>query len=370
MSKEEYREFRNDRIACAEEYQEKIVKAIRNPLSFYPGKYGETRWKNPITGKEERADLIKICSKYGVDFSFAAHTKEEIHRKARNSGKCKAALKQKQENEERIDDSRSSFIFLIWDGQVYADHTRIAPELLPESLTRLTVLAGFLKWEEQYIMRSNDMLDANRKLCSKRARKQDIRKMLRLNPATFDRFWKDVTKNGYLFGDDQNGYQLNALFYRGRLKGCYAQRIYTADYRKWYYQGCDTDRDMVDTANHRRMGKVLSLIPYASMEYNVLCFDHSQKNVSDIKPLSGMDIAKRLASKPGNWKRDLEDLLKLTIYVKDMEQYVFAKNSENSAIPLGYYLNPNLVYFGKADYFSLLSDHSFFRVDAEPKNVQ
>ena len=365
MSKEQYRAFCHDRIACSDECQEKIVKAIRSQLTFYPGKYGETRWKNPITGKDEQADLIRICSKYGVDSSLAAYTKEETRKKARSSKRRKEALEQKQENEERIDDSRSSFVFLIWDGKVYADHTRIAPELLPETLTRLTVLAGFLKWEEQYIMRSNDILDPDRKLCSKHARKRDIRSMLQLNAATFDRFWKDATKNGYLSGDEQDGYQLSSIFYRGRLKGCYALRIYTADFRKWYYRGCVGDRDMVDTKNHRRMGKILSLIPYLHMEHNVLCHNRSEKDGSKIKPLNGMDIAKRLGSEPGNWKRDLEDLKKLTLQTKETTQYVFAKNSEQPAIPLGYYVNPNLVYFGKADYFELLRDNPFFRAASE-----
>jgi hypothetical protein len=227
----------------------------------------------------------------------------------------------------------------------------------------LTLLAGFLKWEEQYIMRTNDMLDPDRRLCAKRARKQDIRKMLRLNPATFQRFWADATSNEFLMGNDQDGYQLSPIFYRGRLKGTYAQRIYIAEFRKWYYQGCELDADPVNTKNHRRMGKVLSLIPYMHMEHNVLCYDRSEKDVSQIKPLSGMDIAKRLGGNPGNWKRDLNDLSKLTIHVGNSEQYVFAENSEQPSIPQGYYLNPNVAYFGKKIHFPLLSSNPFFYLD-------
>ena len=361
MSNEQYRKMKRKPEWALDKEQKEIVKAIRNPLTLFTGRYGETRWKNPVTDKDEPFDLYKICNDYGIDFSVFVRTQEQKEKDERVRTVRKDYLERKKENAKRIDDDRSSFIFVIWDGCVYSHHTGVAPEIMPETLTRLTLLAGCLKWEEPYIMRTNNIMDVDRKLCSKKARKRDIRKMLRLKPATFARFWMDATEHGYLEGNDVEGYRLAPMFYRGRLKGVHAQRIYIGPFREWYFRGCSQKSDLVDTHHHRRMGKVINLIPYVNREVNLLCKNHTENDEEKMLPLSGLEIAKIIGGCPYNWKRDLADLQKLMITVDQAEQTIMSENTQDADLPKGFYVNPNLIFFGKKEKFERLQQHSLFQ---------
>ncbi len=360
MVNQNYRAIRDSQEAHAEKRKQIIADAINNGLYTYKDEHGNPRWKNPLTEKDEPYNVNKIIEKYDLDFSWFAQTKKQKQKNAVRREHVKDYLKRKENNAKRIDDDHGRFVFLIWDTSVYNSHSRLAPEILPENFTRLMLLACCLKWGEQYIMRTNDILDFARKLCSTRARKCDIRKILGLTCGTFDRFWADVTTHGYLSGDEENGYQLSTIFRRGPLKGVCAQRVYMVHFLLWYYQDYAAESRTVNVKDHRRMGKILSLTPYLHYQNNILCRNPWNKNEDELKPLTGPAIAQILGNNPDNWKRDLNDLQKLTFFWNGTEQFFFAENTECSSAVHGYYLNAIITFFGDADNYALLQTKPFF----------
>lgn len=360
MVNQNYRMIRKEQEARVERDRIKIAAAINNGQCVYKDERGYYRWKNPITEKDEPYNVNHIIEKYGLDFSWFAQTEKQKKQDAARKKHVQDIMERKKKNARRIDDKHGHFVFLIWDKKTYSSRTRLAPEIQPENLTRLMVLACCLKWNEQYIMCTNDIMDFELKLCSTKARIRDIRKILMLSRATFARFWEDVTKKGYLTGDEDNGYQLSGIFRRGELKGTYAQRVHTEYFRLWYYQDCGTESESVRANNHRRMGKVLSLAPYLHYQHNILCANPLVEEPEKIKPLKGPEIAKRLGTNTDNWKRDLADLRKLTFFWNAAEQYMFAENTECGSLPKGYYLNATIIYFGEADYYPFLQIKPFY----------
>lgn len=369
MSKQEYLEIQKKKEESTRKKQEQILAAINNPQSLFIGKGGYTYWKNPITGKDERFDSYKIMRDYDLDMRLYFQSKKDAEKNKGKTSLKKKIIEKKKKNAKRIDANRGPFVFIVWNSEILTSKQHLAPEIKPETLTRLAILAGCLKWEEHYIMRTNNIMEVNCQLCSTKAKKKDIRKVLMLSSATFARFWEDATSNSYITGSEETGYELSPIFRRGKLKGNFAQKLYTFAFRSWYYQNYTCETKQIDTDNHKRMGKILSMLPYLHTEYNVLCWNPWEEDMNQVKPLTRTDIASILGSDPKNCKRDLDDLCKLTFWSNVTEQFLISeKVSIANSLPNGYYINSSMIYFGLTDFYPLLQTAEWFYKD--PKIVQ
>ena len=208
----------------------------------------------------------------------------------------------------------------------------------------------------------------------KKAAKRHIRKILNLAPATFDRFWKEATTQGYITGSDEEGYQLSKLFVYGRVgNGELAQRVYTDILEKLYYsgsiEGTENTSTLIKATDHKKIGKVLALTPYIHVEENILCWNPWVEDKSKIDPLTDRDIADILKSSPKHAAREVKELCRMTFCMppgkdtddKEKMKWANAQMYFLSGMDTGcgdktcYVVNPAIVYYGtKKRYYELM----------------
>ncbi len=228
----------------------------------------------------------------------------------------------------------------------------------PATLARLTVLACHMQYEGNRIL----------SVCrggSKLATKKQIKKILGLQSGTFDRWWakvwSDRVQSGkYIIGDDYKGYQL--MLYAGELPmyvyghrsthiAHHVQRLYLPCLHMLYYNGMvqreDGQSDPIRPADHRTIGRILSLLPYLHHQTNVLCSNPRDPSTC-IDALRAADIGRILGISPAHIAREIKKLLQLRVSVDvdhvAREMYVMARHEVNGATV--YAINPALAYIG------------------------
>lgn len=113
----------------------------------------------------------------------------------------------------------------------------------------------------------------------------DLRKKMKLTKEVFNSFYEEVKKAGLLFTDEDGFLYLNAKFF---VKGTIEKRVMKHSYYKkistkairWLYEDCKNAK------NHGIFGRFYRIIPRVNTNFNILCYNPAETDLTKIKPIS------------------------------------------------------------------------------------
>lgn len=203
-------------------------------------------------------------------------------------------------------------------------------DVSPETAARLVYLSTFLKWEDGALLVTQR---------SKMSRDR-LQEVLGLSRQTVSRFLDEVSPN-YITLDHANNLYMNPkLFYRGKIgrhgESVSWRKVYTDSVRKLYR--------MAGKNNHRYLGYVFKMLPFISIEYNGLCLDIFERDLSMVQFMSDADFCSRIGYDYSAVSR-LKGIYKRIRF--DVEEHTepfcaFVETGDNTRI----FVNPHILYNG------------------------
>lgn len=151
-------------------------------------------------------------------------------------------------------------------------------DLIPETATKLVYLNTYLDYNNRL------MLSERRQM-----QKKDLEDVLKISPATMKRFWKSVSPK-YIINTKDGLMSSCPDIIRGDLPKVEAFQAY----QKFYLDGIRKLYAEADNKHHKHLGYVFQLLPYVNIEYNILCFNPFEKNLTDIRPMSVKDFCQQI----------------------------------------------------------------------------
>ena len=185
---------------------------------------------------------------------------------------------------------------------------RYCEELFPNMklghLTRLLYLSTFITY------------DGILKICDKvYMTKSNMNKYLKLSTKQFYEFYNEMTSNNIIIEDKKkNCLFINTdFFFKGKINSKKSSnnfiRLNHKSIRKLY--------NSVPANKHKTLAYVFKLIPYINKEYNILCENPLEKDISRLKILNKTsDIAKICNYSISKAKRLYEDISSITLNKK------------------------------------------------------
>ena len=141
--------------------------------------------------------------------------------------------------------------------------------LSPSAVARLVYLGTFIKYgtDRLYLTKRTPLT------------KKLLPEVMGVSEDTVCRFLDEVRE--YVFEDEEHNLHIqNPIFIRGKLpseNGGY-QKIYIDAVRKLYAEA--------HVKNHKQLGYIFLMLPFISVEYNILCRHPFAKDIEDIQPLT------------------------------------------------------------------------------------
>lgn len=214
---------------------------------------GETKAVQRSTG--EVTETVWMC----VPIGSRIYTPESLA--SRND-----YLNQKENNDLRRASNKDLGKFF------FVSHDEDFKDLLPQTVTRLIFLNTFINYENNKLMLT-ERTPMQRK---------DLSKVLGVSKAVITGFWKEVSPKYIQEEDDGLIFTNTDIFIRRRLN----QRGKYHPYQKFYINGIRTLYRATDVTNHKHLGYVFKMLPFVNLEFNVLCKNPMEKDLSQIEFLS------------------------------------------------------------------------------------
>lgn len=205
-------------------------------------------------------------------------------------------------------------------------------DLPADTMARAAYLATYMCYGTDELWRTNR---------TKLSRK-DLPLVMNLSRPTADRFWRDV-KDVYFRRDDEGFlHSTGRSFVKGKLNApnvVQYQKLYTAALRELYRK--------IPVSQHKRLGYALKMLPFLNFEYNVLCYDPTEKVYDMIDTMTVSDFCKAVGFDQSHVDKLAKEYGKLTFTV-DNRKEVFCKFVHNGSdlSTAHIYINPRLVYKG------------------------
>lgn len=150
---------------------------------------------------------------------------------------------------------------------------------------------------------------------------------------------------------------LGGYFQRGQLNGY-------APYQKFFIDAVRTLYRNTAPKKHKHLGYVFQMLPFVNTEYNILCYNPTEKDLNYVLPLSVNDFCATIGYNVANRARLLQTYAEITFLVNGhLEQLCsFVTNGADIGISK-IFINPHILYFGKCPkQVELLG--KFCRIDA------
>lgn len=210
-------------------------------------------------------------------------------------------------------------------------------DLSPETFVRLIYLNTFIGYADKKSNCIPLMRTAKTPLMF-----DDLASELGLSKSTVRRFWGDVSPK-YLSVDDNGVVYANRQFFmRGRLniKGGYS-------YQKCFVDGIRNMYRRMERKKDKHLGYVLRLIPYMSVEYNIICENPEEADIKKIKPITLIEICDLIGFDFRHVSRLLDTFKNTRIPVGEHEESVIGIVSDGGDIAdAKVYINPHVIYAG------------------------
>lgn len=162
----------------------------------------------------------------------------------------------------------------------------------------------------------------------------DLSKLMNCSVKTIERFWDEVSPK-YIYTNSNDEIEINTkIIRRDKLfKGSgYWQRIYRNSVQKLFHAA----------TNLNNIGYIFQLLEYVNVEYNLLCLNPEQTELSEIKTLSIDDLCKIINYDISQKSRLMKTLKKQTFDVNGKQERLISFVDGGDKIVI----NPRVIYSG------------------------
>ena len=224
-------------------------------------------------------------------------------------------------------------------GKFYLSTTRDKQfrKLSPQDVTRLIYLASYLKYKNILM------------LTERRAMKlDDIAPVLRVSASTAKRFW-DKVNGRYICQNDDQTLTIKDCFFMGKQKRI-KERL-----TKFYINAIRNLYESTSTSKHSCLGRIFELLAYINTEYNILCHNPEETDLSKVIPMTLRQFCEATGYDVSKAHRLAQEISAITFDV-DGEQRHFVAFVTTNAISNDRLIvvNPRIIYGG----------HNYERVEA------
>lgn len=173
--------------------------------------------------------------------------------------------------------------------------------------------------------------------------RENMQKLLKLADKQFKAFLKNMKNNNLIWKVGEKYYISNVYFTKGKTS------FDTKEYTRLFV---DTTRylyEHVAVRQHKILGYVFQLIPYAHYELNVICKNPMEVDPTRIDKLSLKEICKMLgiSTDKGNMLKFRNNLSNFVIKAEGTRYYLFAHNTVRAGEIRDYFvINPLIVWAG------------------------
>ena len=194
-------------------------------------------------------------------------------------------------------------------------------------VARVLYLATYMDYEN----RNDGLLVKKEKRLSVPMTRKDLFEVMNLGERAFKTFISSMKKVGLIIEKDKQFYMNTDYFKKGEAtrKETYT-RLYIETTKK-LYEGCTARQ-------HKQLGYILQLIPYASYDLNILENEGKRLSIEEICELVGLSTERKTTSKMHR------ELKKFTVKLDEKEYYLFGTITVNDIT--GYCINPLVSYRG------------------------
>ena len=204
--------------------------------------------------------------------------------------------------------------------------------LSPADLAKLIYLSTYLEYGSVSLcLRSRRRLTAN-----------DLPNKLGISRAQSNRFlcaaksYLTFDKDGYL-SLDSSTFIFGAL--RQNSDSSIYQKVYRDSVRKLY--------KATPVSKHKQLGYVFQMLPYINKEYNILCTNIYETELSEIDVLTVSEFCEIIGYSKANSARLVKEYSKITFPVEGRQEhfcaFVYSGGSTND---MRIYVNPHILYNG------------------------
>lgn len=226
-------------------------------------------------------------------------------------------------------------------------------DLSPDTLARCVYLASFLRFGTEQLWQSQRA----------RIRLTDLPNIMGFSQPTADRFWSKV-KNRY-FSKDDDGF-INTMgdnFVMGRLES-----TPDIEYQKLYIMALQDLYRKVPLKQHKRLGYVLKMLPFLNFEYNLLCWNPTEREKAEIIPLTVEDFCKAAGFDEEHVDRLAKDYGRIRFTVAGNDEvfckFIFDGDSISDAHIA---INPRIIYKG-SNFWKVEAIGISFAASAKPSD--
>lgn len=218
-------------------------------------------------------------------------------------------------------------VFYVKDELLYNELN-----LKPADVSRFLYLATYIS----YNYKDKNLLVKKEKGCLKPMLQKDMKSIMNLSERGFYNFLKEIRNKGLIIEKDNKFYINNKYVSKGKIeddKDNYV-RLYI-DTTRYLYENC-TSRQ------HKQLGYVLKLLPYADFETNHILINDEKAEIRDIMKLLGLSVEG--VNAVNKFKKML---LNFKINYQDKEYYLFGAHTfEYGKEYRTYFVINPLVLFG------------------------
>lgn len=202
----------------------------------------------------------------------------------------------------------------------------------PAMVTRLIYLSTYAGYGNNVLM-----ITAKTKM-----KRTDLPDVLGLSQRHTANFWNEVSPQ--YVSEDEDGYLvLNGdVFKRGRLK-----RKQSIPYQQFYIGGVRKLYEATNGKYHKQLGYLFSMLPFISVEYNLICHNPYEKDMDKVNPMSIAEFCDEIGYNKSNIGRLKRIYNTVRFDVEGRQErfctMIYNGLDENSAKIC---INPNVLYAG------------------------
>lgn len=215
----------------------------------------------------------------------------------------------------------------------FVSHDEDFDDLLPQTVTRLIFLNTFIGYG------SNKLMLTERTPMMRK----DLSKVLGVSKAVITAFWKEVSPKYMQEKDDGLIFTNTDIFIKRKLN----QRGKYHPYQKFYIDGIRKLYRATEITNHKHLGYVFKMLPFINLEFNVLCKNPTEKDLTKIDFLSVAEFCHLIDYDISQLNRLLKIYKSIKFDVKENQERFCAFvsdgiNRNSSKI----FVNPHVLYNG------------------------
>lgn len=217
------------------------------------------------------------------------------------------------------------------DPYIFASTGHDFSHLKAETLVRLIVLASYSQIGQDHLMETERTPMT----------RDGIGRVLNLSKPTITRLLQELT--GYVCINEQGYVCLTdkAILFKGSLsKG-------NGRFQKVYRDRIRAIYAMTEPKQHQYLGYVFQLLRYINVEYNCLCYNPTEKTLSEITYMTLDDFCNEIGFNPRK-RSELKKIYRKMIFeVEGVKQYFVAfVDTDGNVGNQKVFINPNVIYSG------------------------